>query len=156
MKRLLRVTLPAIAALSALLGARYAFTSEPALAAPTPATVSVSDTGLALTGTACTSLSSATDGFDLSNVTGWRIVASSPSGQTFTAGTAVCCYRSPKLARWMACNSALNLTLAAARDTVSLDAKTYVGQGRLKFVGSGVTLSGAGTTFDVTFEASQR
>lgn len=113
-------------------------------------------TGLALTGTACTSLSGTSTGVDLTSVNGWRAIASAPAGQTFTGGTAQCCFYSATNARWSNCDSKLNLTLTSgARDVVGLDNRSSVGMGRLHYVGSSVTLSG-GTTFDMAYEMVQQ
>lgn len=109
----------------------------------------------AITGTACTSLGS-TDGVDLTNATGWRVIATAPTGQTFTGGSATCCFRSKTVGRWMECPAGLNLTTTSGkRDVTSPDQDVMVGMGRLKFVGNAVTLS-SGTTFDLTYEVSQR
>lgn len=118
--------------------------------------VTKQDTGVALTGTTCASLSPTSSvGISLSGVTGWRAIASSPAS-TFTGGTAQCCFLSVKVNRWMNCSSAFNITLVSgAQDVPGPDVATMVGAGKVAYLGSGVT-QGSGSTFTVTYEANQK
>jgi hypothetical protein len=115
------------------------------------------DTGLALTGTSCVSLGSTrgTAGADLTNAAGFRVIASAPTGQTFTGGTAVCCLWDPTLVRWMDCDSKMTLTLVSGkRDVPSLDFRTSAAAGAVQYLGSSITVS-SGTTFDMTYVVTE-
>lgn len=105
----------------------------------------------------------ADDGVSLDKATGWSVTVSAPSGQTISGGSLVCYFYAPVSAtgipgaavtrRWTPCKSDLNVTPATGgRDPPSLNFKTHVGAGRIKYVPSSITLSGAGTTVDVTIE----
>lgn len=108
-----------------------------------------------------------TDGVSLDGVEGWAVTISAPSGQTLTGGGAGCRYYGPVSStgiwgaaptrRWMNCNSALNVTATTGvRDSPSLNFVSYVRGGRIAYVANAVTLSGAGTTVDITIEVRRR
>lgn len=124
-----------------------------ASAGPLPTIITFQETGLAAT-TACTALAAGA-GLSLAGVTGWRAIATAPS-TTFTGGTAVCCFRSSKLSRWMPCGSSFNIPLVSGQaDVPGPDNFTTVSYGRVAFAGSGVTLT-SGSTFTMTYEATQQ
>lgn len=105
----------------------------------------------------------ASDGVDLDGAAGWSVTVSAPSGQTISGGSLLCYFYAPVSStgnegaavtrRWTPCKSDLNVTPSTGvRDPPSLNFKSYVGGGRLKYIPSSITLSGAGTTVDVTIE----
>lgn len=125
----------------------------PALAAGAIYSTTKRETGMALTATAP---SAAGDGVDISGVTGIRLIVSAPAGQTITGGFLDCFYRSPALARWTPWVQTAITLRTGERDAPSFDYPFEVSQGRFACRARGVTLSGAGTTVDVTYELSSR
>lgn len=116
-----------------------------------------------LTGTAPTV--NLADGAPLSEATGYTVVVSAPSGQTITGGGLTCHYKGVVFAgtgvarthRWFPCPTVLNFTpQTGARDASSGDYPASTGVGSVKYVPAGITLSGAGTTVDVTICVRRR
>lgn len=109
----------------------------------------------------------ATDGISLDGAEGWSVTVSAPSGQTISGGSLICYFYAPVSSsgihgsevtrRWTLCASALNVTPATgSRDPPSLNFLSSVRGGRIAYVPSSITLSGAGTTVDVTIEVRRR
>lgn len=107
--------------------------------------------------------SAADDGIELAGMVGWSVTVSAPSGQTITGGSLTCYFYAPVSStggtraavtrRWTPCDSRLNITpTTGVRDPPSLNFVTYVRSGRIAYVPNAITLSGAGTTVDVTIE----
>jgi hypothetical protein len=149
----MRTFLPGLLVL-ALLGA------APALAQTVSKTYLVETFTQNLTGTAPTA---ADDGVSLEKAEGWAVTVSAPSGQTISGGSLLCYYLAAVSStgnlgasvtrRWTRCKSDLDVTPSTGtRDPPSLNFRSYVGAGRIKYVPSSITLSGAGTTVDVTIE----
>lgn len=113
----------------------------------------LTESAVLLTGTAP---SASTEGISLTGVTAVRVVISGPSGQTITGGYIDCYYRPPSLARWTPCLTPSVTLRTGSRDAPTFDYEYLVGYGRLRWVPRAVTLSGAGTTVDVTYETSNR
>lgn len=115
-----------------------------------------------LTGSAPTATQ---DGVTLSEATGYVVVVSAPAGQTISGGSLLCYYlgvvsapaagaapgSSSITTRWMRCDTALDITpTTGVRDYAKPDYTSTAGMGKVKYVPSSITLSGAGTTVDVT------
>lgn len=117
------------------------FVAAPALAQKVVRTNAESQ---ALTGSAPTA---AGDGLGLDALEGFHVTVSAPSGQTISGGTLLCYYFEVALSRWARCSSAFDLTpQTGQRDWTSPDVEVLVGGGRVKFIPSSITLSGAGTS----------
>lgn len=104
-----------------------------------------------------------TDGISLDGAEGWSVTVSAPSGQTISGGALTCYFYAPVSSsgirgaavtrRWTPCSTLLNVTPATgSRDPPSTNFVTYVRGGRIAYVPAAITLSGAGTTVDVTIE----
>lgn len=90
----------------------------------------------------------ATDGMDISDATGWRVIVSADSGQTLSgAGTVQIWLWSIALGRWVR-NKQLDYSVAetGVRDAGSPDFAAYAGFGRVFPQVAGVTSSGGNIT----------
>lgn len=105
-----------------------------------------------------------TQGLVITNAEGVSCVVSAPSGQTITGGTLLCYYQGPVsistdgviTRRWMRF-AANDITPATSqRDAASGDFQIPVGAGRISWVPSSITLSGAGSTVTVTIVARRK
>lgn len=92
-----------------------------------------------------------TDGMDLGDCTGWRVILSADSGQTLSgAGNVQIWLWSNLLGRWVR-NKQLDysVTESAVRDAASPDQPTYVGYGRIFAQVVGVTASSGNITTQI-------
>ncbi len=109
----------------------------------------------ALTGTAPTL---GTQGIDLANVAGYRVIVSAESTRTLSgAGTLQCYYWSNPLARWIRCLTTFDIAVdsSSVRDHIEGDFTVAVGAGRIFYKPDSVTVS-AGTTVTVTIEVVRK
>jgi len=98
-----------------------------------------------------------TDGVLLTGVTSIVAVLTAPGGQTFTgAGSLIAYYWSDALARWVRASRADdNLSDLSGLAEGALPAwEIKAGNGRFAWIGSGIGVSGAGTTFTLTLICS--
>ena len=137
------------------------FSAAPALAQQT--LIYKSETGMLLTAAAP---SAATDGVKVEGAQGYCVTITAPAGQTISGGSMLCyayvCVAANNdgkctTRRWNRCPATLDFTPGTSqRDPPSGDYETLAGVARIAYRSSSITLSGAGTTIDVTYTVRER